>query len=141
MNIPSYESMHIPSCDLGAMISRDFFNQFSLPYIKKEVKHFRHNIFHLDGKGVANHVDELLKIEEIQAVQWVQGVGDDKPIMQWVDFIKKIQEAGKSIVVDLEPEELEPFMDAMDPRGIYLCIPEKEPEQQRRIMDRLLKWK
>ncbi|GAA0807183.1 hypothetical protein GCM10008910_46820 [Faecalicatena orotica] len=141
MNIPSYESMHIPSCDLGAMISRDFFNQFSLPYIKKEVKHFRHNIFHLDGKGVANHVDELLKIEEIQAVQWVQGVGDDKPIMQWVDFIKKIQEAGKSIVVDLEPEGLEAFMDAMDPRGIYLCIPEKEPEQQRRIMDRLLKWK
>lgn len=141
MNIPSYESMHIPSCDLGAMLSRDFFNEFSLPYIKREIKHFRHNVFHLDGKGVANHVDELLKLDEIQAIQWVQGVGNDKPIMQWVGFIKKIQNMGKSVVVDVEPSELEAFCDAVSPKGIYLCIAEKDPEQQKRILQRLLKWK
>lgn len=141
MNIPSYESIHIPSCDMGAMLSREFFNEFSLPYIKKEIGHFRHNVFHLDGKGVANHVDELLKLEEIQAIQWVQGVGNDKPIMQWVPFIKKLQDAGKSVVVDLEPEELEAFLGVMKPKGIYLCIPEKDKEQQGRILERLLKWK
>ena len=52
MQIPSYEGMHIPSCDLGAMVSEDTFNEFALPYIQQEVKHFRHNIFHVDGKGV-----------------------------------------------------------------------------------------
>lgn len=141
MNIPSYDTMHIPSCDLGAMISREFFDEFSLPYIKKEVAHFKHNIFHLDGKGVAKHVDEIVKIDGIQAIQWVQGVGNDKPIMQWIDFIKKLQKTGKSLVIDVAPEELDGFLNAMDPKGIYLCIAEKDPEQQQRILDRLLKWK
>ena len=70
----------------------------------------------------------------------MQGVGADKPIMQWVPFIKKIQAAGKSIVVDLEPQELEPFIDAVSPKGIYLCMNEKNPEAQKQIIARLLKW-
>ena len=140
MDIPSYGTMHIPSCDMGAMISQEFFNEISLPYIKKESEHFDHNIFHLDGKGVANHIDEILKIDQIQAIQWVQGVGADKPIMQWVPFIKKIQAAGKSIVVDLEPQELETFIDAVSPKGIYLCMNEKNPETQKQIIARLLRW-
>ena len=141
MNIPSYETMHIPSCDVGAMISQNAFVRYGLPSIQAEVKHFRHNVFHLDGKGVAKHVDELLKLPEIQAIQWAQGVGHDKPIMQWVGFIKKLQDAGKGIVVDLEPSELEDFIDAVSPKGIYLCISEKDPEAQQKILDRLLKWK
>lgn len=141
MDIPSYGTMHIPSCDMGAMISKEFFNEVSLPFIKKECEHFDHNIFHLDGKGVANHIDEILKVEKIQAIQWVQGVGTDKPIMQWVPFIQKNQKAGKSIVVDLEPGELEAFTRAVRPQGIYLCISEKEEEQQKRILEWLKKWK
>jgi len=141
MNIPSYGTMHIPSCDLGAMISKEFFNEISLPYVKREVEHFTHNIFHLDGKGVGNHVDEIIRIEGIQAIQWVQGVGLDKKIMQWVPFIKKIQGAGKSVVVDLAPEELEGFLNVMDPQGIYLCVSEKDVGQQEKIIDRLLRWK
>lgn len=141
MEIPFYDTMHIPSCDLGAMISKEFFSRFALPYIKEEVKHFKYNIFHLDGKGVANHVDELMQIPEIGAIQWVQGVGNDRPIMQWIDFIKKMQAAGKSLVIDLQVDELEPFLDCMSPKGIYLCVPEKDPENQKKIMERLLKWK
>lgn len=141
MQIPSYEGMHIPSCDLGSMISPDMFDEFSLPYIEREVKHFRHNIFHVDGKGVARHLDRLLEIPEIQAYQWVQGVGADQPIMQWTPLIKRIQEAGKSAVVDLRLSELEPFMQAVRPEGILLCIDESDPETQKCVLDRLLKWK
>lgn len=71
----------------------------------------------------------------------MQGVGADKPIMQWVPFIKKIQAAGKSIVVDLEPQELETFIDAVSPKGIYLCMNEKNPETQKQIIARLLRWR
>lgn len=141
MQIPSYETMHIPSCDLGAMISREMFDEFALPYILEEVKHFRHNIFHVDGKGVARHLDAILDIPEIQAYQWVQGVGEDRPILQWVPLIRRIQEAGKSVVVDLHLDELEPFMGAVRPEGILLCMDESDPEIQKRVVDRLLRWK
>ena len=48
-----------------------------------------HNIFHVDGKGVARHLDAILSVPQVHALQWVQGVGDDLPIMQWVPFLKQ----------------------------------------------------
>lgn len=140
LNVPFYEPMHIPSCDIGAMISTEFFDRFPKPVIERETALFKHNIFHLDGKGVARHLDSILTIEGIGAIQWVQGAGDDKPIMQWVDLIKKIQAAGKGVIVDVMPNELDRFMEAVRPQGIYLCVAEKSPEMQKRILDRVLKW-
>ena len=81
MGIPSYGKLHIPSCDFAAMISTRHFVEFCLPVTLAEVKHMSHNIFHVDGKGVAKNLDYLLEIPEIQAIQYVQGVGDDLPIM------------------------------------------------------------
>ena len=81
-----------------------------------------HNVFHLDGKGMLRHLDRILEIPQIHAIQWVQGVGDDLPILQWLPVIKKIQAAGKGVVVDLQLDELEPFIAAMKPDGLYLCI-------------------
>lgn len=139
MGIPSFGRMHIPSCDFATMISPEQFEEFVLPIIKSEIKTMTHNVFHLDGKGVANHVDHILALPEINAIQWVQGVGDDLPIMQWVPFIKKIQKAGKSVVVDLKAHELERFMKEVDPEGILLCI-EAEPEIQHDIIEKVKKW-
>lgn len=141
MQIPSYETMHIPSCDLGAMISPAMFEEFALPFILEEVRHFRHNVFHVDGKGVARHLDRLLEIPEIQAYQWVQGVGEDRPILQWIPLIRRIQQAGKSVVVDLRLAELEAFMREIGPEGVLLCIDESDPETQRAVLDRLLQWR
>lgn len=129
MGIPSEESMHIPSCDFSTMLSKDQFEKFALPYIEREVKHFQKNIFHMDGRGVARHMDMILSIPEIQAIQWVQGVGDDEPILQWVPLIKKIQAAGKSVVVSLKTSELKEFMGAVHPKGIYLTMPASIEEQ------------
>ncbi|MDX9882446.1 MAG: hypothetical protein RBS73_10290 [Prolixibacteraceae bacterium] len=140
MGIPSFGKMHIPSCDFASMISPEQFEEFVLPVIQKEVRVMTHNIFHLDGKGVANHVDHLLAMPEINAIQWVQGVGDDLPILQWVPFIKKIQAAGKSVVVDLSLSELEPFMKEVAPKGIFLCIA-AAPDIQPDIIRRVEKWK
>ena len=141
MHIPSYTSMHIPSCDLSAMMSREFFGKFALPSIAKEIEHFDHNIFHLDGKGVANHIDDILELPKINAIQWAQGVGNDLPIMQWVDFIKKIQASGKGVLVDLTLNELEPFMSEVSPKGIFMCISESDTEIQKEVIKKLEKWK
>lgn len=140
MGIPSYGKMHIPSCDFSSMISPDQFEEFVLPWLVEEVKPMTHNVYHLDGKGVANHIDMILVLPEINAIQWVQGVGDDLPIMQWVPFIKKIQAAGKSVVVDLAPSELEPFMAEVDPKGILLCI-NADTSIQQDIIKKVEKWR
>lgn len=140
MNIPSFGKMHIPSCDFSALISTEQFIEYNLPVLRREVSIMDHNIFHLDGKGAARHLDLILEVPEIHAVQWVQGVGDDKPIMQWIPLIKRIRSAGKSVVVDLDKTELEDFIAAMEPEGLFLCIASESEEEEKEILKRIEKW-
>lgn len=139
MGIPSFGRLHIPSCDFATLISSGLFIEFCLPLIEREMTGMTHNIFHLDGKGVARHLDSLLQLPQIHAIQWVQGIGLDAPIMQWVDLIKKIQHAGKSVVVSLGLDELEDFIDAMNPEGLLLCIEAQECLQPQ-IIKRVEQW-
>ena len=126
MAIPTDGKMHVSSCDFTNMVSSQVFDEFYLPSLLRELKHMTHNVFHLDGKGMLRHLDRILDAPQIHAIQWVQGVGDDQPIMQWLPVIQKIQAAGKGIIVDLQLSEFEPFMANMDPRGLYLCLPAPE---------------
>lgn len=139
MGIPTRGKMHVPSCDFSALISTEAFCEFYLPTLRKEVLHTTHNVFHVDGTGVLHHIDHILAVPQIQAIQWVQGVGDDLPILQWLPVIRKIQSAGKGVLVDLQLEELEPFIAAMKPDGLYLCLAAEEQDQPA-ILKRLEKW-
>lgn len=140
MEIPSFDTFHVPSCDFATMMSPQQFEEFALPVIGAEVKHATHNIFHLDGKGVAKNIDCLLEIPGINAIQWVQGAGQDEPIMQWLDLIRKIQDSGKGLVLDIKKHELEDLIDAISPKGLFLCIAESDPVQQQAIIKRIEKW-
>ena len=139
MNIPSRGKMHVPSCDFTSMISTKAFCEFYLPYLQAEVRHTTHNIFHVDGRGVLRHIDHILSIPEVHAIQWVQGVGDDLPILQWLPVIKNIQAAGKGVVVDLQLSELEPFIAGLKPDGLFLCIAAEESDQPD-IIRRIERW-
>ena len=139
LGIPSFGKMHIPSCDFSAMISEDFFNEFCLPVLQREVKMMTHNVFHVDGKGVARHLEAILSVPEVHAIQWVQGVGDDYPILQWLPLIKEIQ-AKKPMIVDLQKQELEPFIEQIEPEGLYLWIATENEAEELAIIKRLEKW-
>jgi hypothetical protein len=131
--------MHIPSCDFSFLISTEAFCEFYFPTLENEVRHMTHNVFHVDGAGVLRHLDHILSLPQIQAIQWVQGVGGDLPILQWLHVIKRIQAAGKGVVMDLQLSELEPFIDAMKPDGLYLCLAAEEKIQPD-ILNRLEHW-
>lgn len=139
MNIPSFETFNVLACDFATNISPDHFIEFCMPSIRKEAEYFTHNVFHLDGPGVARHLDAILTLPNLQAIQWVQGYGGDEPIMQWLPMIRKIQEAGKSVIVDLKMNELDEFIKNADPAGIMLWVP-AEPGEQKDVLQRVSCW-
>jgi hypothetical protein len=139
MGIPSFGRMHIPSCDFSALISPMMFDEFCLPILQREVKTMTHNIFHMDGKNVARHRDRIFSVPEVHAVQWVQGVGDDLPIMQWLPLIKEIQ-AHRPLTVDLSKHELDAFMAAIDPEGIFLWIATENEDEELELLKRISRW-
>lgn len=140
MGIPSFGRMHIPSCDFSSLISPQMFEEFCLPILQREVKTMSHNVFHVDGRGVARHLDMILSVPEVHAIQWVQGVGDDYPIMQWVPFIKQIQQRAP-LVIDLDKADLDDFMAAVEPEGIFLWLAVDDEEEQRDILKRVERWR
>ena len=140
MGIPTFGRMHIPSCDFSALISKEFFIEFGLPILQQETKTMTHNIFHMDGKGVANHLEAILSVPEVHALQWVQGVGDDYPIMQWVEFIQDLQDNNIPVIVDLSKEDVEEFTEVMEPKGLFLWIATDNEQEEIELLDRIEKW-
>jgi hypothetical protein len=139
MNLPSFETFNVLACDFAVNISPAHFDEFCLPVIRREAQCYVHNVFHVDGKGVAKNIDSILTLPNLAAIQWVQGYGIDQPILQWVPLIEKIQQAGKSVIVDLVPAELDAFMRQVDPAGIMLWI-NAEPEHQAEILRKVKHW-
>ena len=131
---------HIMQADFSSLISTDLFDEFCRPSLEFEAQMMDRTIFHMDGRGVANHIESILTIDNLQAVQWEQGLGADTPIMQWAGIIKLIQSQGRSVIVYLTVDELESFMSEIKPEGIFLCISAEESVQED-ILERLLHWK
>lgn len=140
MGIPTFGRMHIPSCDFATLISPKFFQRFGLPILQEEVKTMSHNIFHVDGQGVAKNIDTILSVPEVHAVQWVQGMGDDYPIMQWAPFIKDLQSREIPIVVDLDKTDLDEFIEVMDPKGLFLWVATENEAEELEILKRIENW-
>jgi hypothetical protein len=142
LNIPVPNGrMHVPSADFSFMISSDDYEKYGLPILREEVKTMTHNVYHVDGKGVANHIDIILSVPEVRGIQWVQGVGDDYPIMQHLDFIRYIQSRDRGIIVDLAKEDLDEYMERMSPKNTFLWIATESEEEEIAIIKKLTKWK
>ncbi len=69
MGIPTPGTMHIPSCDFASMLSPEHFEDFVFPELERQCRMMSHNVFHVDGKGVARHLDRLLELPGVQGYQ------------------------------------------------------------------------
>jgi hypothetical protein len=83
-------------CDISCNVSPKVFEELLLPPLLESMHMVDHRIYHLDGPGAIPHLDSLLDISELHAIQWVPGHGNTG-IMQWIPLIQRIQERGKGI--------------------------------------------
>jgi len=58
-----------------------------------------------------------------------------------VPLIRRIQAAHKSVVVDLDPSEIEDFIAAVKPEGILLTMSSQDEDQERAILKRVARWR
>ena len=92
--LPSY----VIQCDFSFMIGPDLFEKFVKDELILLTEKITNTIYHLDGPGELNHLDEILKMEKLNAVQWVPGAGAP-PQNEWPEVYKKIHRANKGIQV------------------------------------------
>ncbi len=99
-NEPSY----ILQCDFCYMLGSNMFRKFVLDTLRRDTEKLKYTIYHLDGVGELTHLDDILTLEKLNAVQWVYGAGKQGP-MYWLDTYRKIRSAGKEIMIIGSPQE------------------------------------
>jgi hypothetical protein len=109
-------------CDVSAMISPAMFAEFVVPGLREQCRWLDHSMFHLDGTQCLCHLDQLLDLQELQAVEWTPQAGiENGGAARWHPLYRRILAAGKSVqVVLVEPEEVLPLLDGIGNQGVYI---------------------
>jgi len=107
--------------DFSAMLNPVWFKRFVLPDIVAQAEHMDYAIYHLDGPNALPYLDFFLNQQSITGIQWVPGAGNS-PMgsKDWIPLYKKIQNAGKNLVIDSAPENISHLYKILDPKGLYL---------------------
>lgn len=133
---------YIPSNDFSCMISMNMFNDVFLEGIAEECRFYNRSLYHLDGPGALQHLDSLLEIPELDAVQWVPGAGNEG-YHKWVEVYKKIQDKGKGIQLWVDIKELPMVFETLKPSGVWFSsiygVDDKETAQE--VIRQVEQWK
>jgi len=109
-------------CDACAMFSPAMFRRFVVPALTEQCQWLDHSMYHLDGTQAICHLDALLEIERLDAIEWtpqagVEGGGNPR----WFEMFKKILDAGKSLqVVDIDKQDVVPLLNEIGGKGVYV---------------------
>jgi hypothetical protein len=112
---------HQIQCDLSVMISPQLFEKFVLPELCENAVRFGRTVYHLDGMEQLRHLDMILSVKEIDLIQWTPVAGQPETSV-YVEELKKIQRAGKGLVLMPSMRELPFLLDELDPRGVFFVL-------------------
>ncbi len=85
-------------CDFASMISPAHFRELIQPSLREQADRYDHVLYHLDGKECIRHMDALMEIGGIDALQFTSGdAGPDGTLEEWDEIYDKAAAAGKSL--------------------------------------------
>lgn len=111
----------IPACDFNFMLGPAQFETLLLPDIARQAATVGRAVFHLDGPGAAVHIDALLQVQALQAIQFTPGAGTPS-VLPWLDMCRRIQAAGKSVILICPACEVLEVCKALKPEGLALLV-------------------
>jgi len=137
--IASTKKWYVPSNDFSCMVSPEMFDDVFLPGITEECRHMEASIYHLDGPGALRHLDSLLGIPELNAIQWVYGAGNGRA-SDWFHVYQQCQEAGKGIQLTVGLDELDAVIANLRPEGVWLAVEVNGPAQADEVIEKVGRW-
>jgi len=137
-------------CDFSALMSPSQFREYVQPSLRSQCRLLDHSIYHLDGPDAIKHVDALMEIEELDALQWTAGAGrPDGGCEMWYPIYDKVKAAGKSLWISIYDGNLQKMTDSADKlvkrygsEGLYLIFPVMLERDAQDILDKAnQEWK
>ena len=126
-------------CDASAMFSPRMYRRFVVPALTAQCEWLDYSLYHLDGTQAMVHLDTLLQIGPLDAIEWTPQAGiETGGHPRWYDLYRRILAAGKSVqVVNVELDEIVPLLDAIGPKGVYALIQFKDEHEAELVAKRV----
>jgi len=121
--------------DFSYMISDAMFRKFCLPPLVDLIDSLDYAMYHLDGTGALSHLDTLLGIKNLRAIQWVPGAGHES-VPQWYDLIRHILSRGKSVEVFAHAAEIDDLVKNVGTRGLLIYTGVASPSQAASLLEK-----
>ena len=108
-------------CDVSYGISPDTFRECFVPALTKWAQGLDYTIHHLDGVGAFHLVEEVCRIEAIDAVQVLPGEGKPSPL-HYLDTLRAVQRMGKRLHITIPSAEVRDALEVLSARGLCLEV-------------------
>ncbi len=130
------------ACDFSNMISPAMFRRYFVHEIEVEGDWCEYGTYHLDGPTAMKHMLEiLLSIEQIDNIEFTPGAGSPPTYSpQYIPAYQKIQKSGKRLYLLAEPQEIEPLLKELSPKGLFLCTHANSEDEANEIIRKVTRW-
>jgi len=115
------------TCDFNALIGPADFQELFVPDITRQASTVDRAVFHLDGPDATRHIDALLDIDPLDAIQFTPGAGTPSA-MPWVPMFEKILHCGRALLVICPLDEVLPLCRAIGSNGVAVMTSGPEGE-------------
>ena len=105
-------------CDISVMMSPEMFEEFGLPELEAHKDWPGKMVYHFDGMEQIAHLDMMLECEAIDVIQWTPVAGQPKTA-EFIPILKKIQNAGKSLVLMPGADEVDILTKELSHKGLH----------------------
>ena len=126
-------------CDMSVMISNPMFEDFIMPELRAQCDLLDNALYHFDGVEQIRHLDSLLSIPRLRAIQWTQVAGQE-PCTEHFAELKRIQAAGKSLVILVTPDQIRPILENLSSKGLYLITNANSRDEADRMLRDIAAW-
>ena len=121
--------------DMAINFSPAMYQEVFMPAIRLMAAHTEHTVLHWHD-GAAQHLDNLLKVDEIDLVQFGHDP-NSPPYLELLPLMQRIQTWARCFSSGSEKPRAENFLMNLDPRGLYMIIETTDDEATLRMEEKV----
>jgi hypothetical protein len=115
-------------CDMSVMFSAAMYEEFVLDELNKQMEWLEYPVYHFDGIEQEKHLVHLLNLNKLKAIQWTHVAGQPSA-SHYLPVLKRIQAAGKGLIIMAPPSDVPILLEHLSARGLYLHTETKTKEE------------
>jgi hypothetical protein len=115
-------------CDMSVMFSAAMYEEFVLDELNKQMEWLEYPVYHFDGIEQEKHLVHLLSLNKLKAIQWTHVAGQPSA-SHYLPVLKRIQAAGKGLIIMAPPSDVPILLEHLSARGLYLHTETKTKEE------------